>query len=357
MTTKTLSPVTHEIELQDLKIVRTKTGETEKDKFAVQIGNNQYVPTQRFWSSFGSRFLINRDMFRFFEPEEVLERVIALNSKQSKENQAIKVTSYNGELFAMVDAKKQIFTLDQVKEILESAGSNVAPRSRFDKTKNEVEIVGASFLLDREFDGMSFKIGNEEFRCRTRFDIPIDGYGDASAVAGLTRLACINGMIASTNISETVLRLQGDILGSLRRAVDTYQNDDGFRAAELRTRIAMETVASVNEVMYCRKALSDKHGSLLPKFDKITGDLSTRYGKTSFNSLSDRKKSLVPSEVSVFEVINCLTETASHLSRPEERISLDRAIHYMLGKREFDLEGIQSKTKDKFTARYFTNVA
>lgn len=355
MTTKTLSPVkTHEIDLNDLKIVRLngesdKMNLTEKERFAVQIGDSQYKPTQRFWSSFGSKFLINRDMFRFFEPEEVLERVIKKGN-----NQAIKVTSYDGELHAMVDAKKQIITLDQVRDILENSGIEVPSDNR---AKNKVEIVGSSFLLDREFDGMTFKIGNEEFRCRTRFDIPIDGYGDASAVAGLTRLACINGMIASTNISETILRLQGDMLGSLRRAVDTYQNDDGFKAAELRTRIAMETVASVNEVMYCRKALQERHGQLIPRFDRITGDLSTRYGKTSFNSLSDRKKSLVPSEVSVFEVINCLTETASHLSRPDERIALDRAIHYMLGKKEFDLEGIQNKAKDKFTARYFTNVA
>ncbi len=343
---------TQKIELSDLKIVRTQNENDRENKFAIQIGDGMYTPTQRFWSSFGSRYLVNRDMFRFFEPEEVLERVIKKNG-----NSECKVTSYNGDLFAMIDAKKEVITHDQAREILEN-GAKIQKLSGRDSVKSKVEVVGASFLLDREFDGMSFKISNEEFKCRTRFDIPIDGYGEASAIAGLTRLACINGMISSTKITETILRMQGDMLGSLRRAVETYQNEDGFRAAELRTRVAMETTASVNEVMYCRDALKSRHAELAHKFDRITGDLSTRYGKTSFNTLSDRKKSLVPSDTSCFELVNCLTEVASHLSTPESRIDVDRAIHYMLGKKEFDLEGLQvSKKKDDFTARYFTNVA
>lgn len=322
---------THTLALSELQIVK---GNKEKE-FNIKIGDEVFLPNSRFWSSFGSKFLINRDMFRFFEPAEVLERVIEKNK-----DAVCKVTSSNNTLHAMVDEKTGILTEDQVNEIF----------------KGRVQVVGSKFLHEVEFKE-KVMINSEGFNYRSRFEVPIDGYGSSSAVSGLTRLACLNGMIASTKITETIIKLGGkdDLVHSLNRAYSTYSNEDGFDYVEKRTNASMTCNASLNEVEYASKAVNYCSQQIVNNFTMAVGNLKQRYGTTSFVSLSDRKKSLVPTDVSVFELINMLTEISTHLAKPEENIHLHRAIHHLLGKKEFDLEGISEfKNKEGFVDRYFS---
>lgn len=324
----------HAVTLSDLEIVSVNSArDFSGTEYRVKIGGDTFVATNRFWSSFGSRYLINRDMFRFFTPAEVLNRCI-----EKKGNTECIVTSFNGELHAMVDPKATIMKHSDVEEILGEG----------------VQIIGSMFTLERDFPNMKLKINEEPFTYRSRFEIPIDGYGNTTATSGLLRLACLNGAVASTRLTETVFKLTGDHNGALRRAVDTYQNDVGFEHAEKRMSIAMKTNASLNEITYCSKAVQDSGlGEYLPAFNKATGNLHAVYGMSSFGGLSERKRSLVPSECTVFEAMNLLTELSTHMAEPHHKIHLHRAIHHMLGKNEFDLEGISAPKKKVFTARYF----
>jgi hypothetical protein len=62
--------------VKDIRIAETRSGTGGKTSVGVlELGGERVLPTPRFWKSFFNRFGVNDNVFRYFGPAEVFQRI------------------------------------------------------------------------------------------------------------------------------------------------------------------------------------------------------------------------------------------------------------------------------------------
>ncbi len=92
--------------IQDLQVsesVRSSTGKLQIK--AMEIDGRRVTPTSRFWKSLFARFFISDSVFRYFEPEEVFQR-IAERAKDTELRYCLELGGKSPQLLAVTNSNR-----------------------------------------------------------------------------------------------------------------------------------------------------------------------------------------------------------------------------------------------------------
>ncbi len=222
-------------------------------------------------------------------------------------------------------------------------------------------------------NGGDFNIAGDSFLNRFVMDTPIDGYGKPSIYLMLLREICTNGAIGYARAFRSDINTgkgEDNFEYALTRAFEGYNNEEGFQCIRSRFESAAKSWASINEVNKAYKTLvkchhraemrvdekyltSDRSGSdgaalmdgspVLKSFNRLVGDLTKTYGLANLEALGAKRQRVLPAGVTCYDLINFMTETATHHATPAGARSLQAYVGDALSQ-ELDLE----LSKEKF---------
>ncbi len=337
-------------DLRVRKVERTQSGRvTLKD---LTIDGQSVTATKRFWRSFFSRFGIAENVFRYFAPDEVFKRISAMSPDDSFRYCISKQASgeksggrSKNRLLAVTNMKRPVIRYDEVSDLIARyGGTDIRYRDG----------LVTSFHAPRG-GSREFSIGGDQFRDRFCLETPIDGYGHPRLFLSMLRMVCSNGMVGYTRAFRSDIPMGKHMDHCISRALESFDNGDGYAALRQRFESAQTSWASVHECLQLgvvleklqRENQSFSKG-LLGRFRSIAGNLSELYGLANLEALSDKRKRILPSKARVYDLINFASEVATHHAHADGANRMQAYIGSLIAD-EFDLEGT-AKDSPEFDA-------
>jgi hypothetical protein len=329
----------------------------------VKIKDKETEPTQRFWDSLMARFGFGNSIFTYFEHSEVFGR-IAERAPSDEVKLCIQETARGAEvpegwkpkLLSVSHAEKPMIHDDQLIKVLYNLNAqDITYRSG---------IVVSHHELRRPMD---FIIGGDKFTTKLTVETPIDGYGRPNVFLAMK---CDSNQCDLTAYSKTFQ--SGIIIGgketadyTLERAIENFNNEDGFAAFKQRLGAAQNSWASVHEFVrltriiwkfnnedFLASFLLSKYGTevegskprndLLTSLSDIAGDLRALYSVAQLDAISEKRMRVLPAKCKVYDLIKLAMEMASQKLSPEAARKVQLFIGELISA-EYDLE--ESGTK------------
>ena len=322
------------IPLRTLKIQRHDEKKSTINRLSsstAKIGNNVWtVTSRRFWKSFFDVLGVSPNILDFFEPIEVIERVI--KKKSDIELRFCTELGENPKLLAVSNPKKEFITPGKIRSLSET--------HEFRKTEYNDGIMTLTKTA-----GKRSEIGPDAFYDEHVIDVPVDGYGTPSIYLSMLREVCTNGMVARSNAFRSDIVLDRDnALYSLDRAMSSFTSKDGYNALRNRLSAAQETMASLNEAIRLRDRLTPVGQTIL---ERATGNINAAYGTANINSISKKKQQVLPVNCTVYDLLNVASEISTHVVTGNNAQRLQGWVGSIL-QEEFDLEGMTKPKSREF---------
>ena len=197
----------------------------------------------------------------------------------------------------------------------------------------------------------AIQIGPDCFKNRFTLETPVDGYGNPRIYLSLLRLLCVNGMIAYTPVFRSEIRVGKDVTWSIARALESYDNGEGYAALRQRFESAQNSWASLHECHGLYRILARLQGagnippSSLADFNRVTGNLNELYGLANLDALSSKRQRVLPARCRVYDVLNFMSELATHHATPLGNRVLQAHLGSLIAD-EYDMEGTVEKMQD-----------
>jgi hypothetical protein len=324
--------------------------------------NDRPVKTsKRFWNSLQMRFGFTPNIFRYFTHAEVFRRI---SSRSPDDKIRYCLESSDGDRPRLLAVSNPTAGLVDKDEL-----DNLLTRYRAKESKYHDGIV-RSHHAPRH--GGPFTIAGDGFEAQYVIETPIDGFGRPMVYLAMLRQICSNGAIAITPAFRSEINLGKGGKGGgakatfgLERALEGFNNEEGFAALRQRFEGATRSWASVHEVNRLGRLLPqlmtshdlplrfDAKGgdganhlsgySVTGAYRKITGDLMSMYGLANMDAVSAKRQRTLPTACRVYDLINFASELATHHAKPNGARKLQAYIGDMVSG-EFDLEN----TADQF---------
>ncbi|NNE01236.1 MAG: DUF932 domain-containing protein [Pirellulaceae bacterium] len=323
-------------DLRVREVQRTQSGRVILKN--LEIDGQSVIATRRFWRSFFTRFGIAENVFRYFAPSEVFQRISQMNADDAFRfcisNQQVAGKSTN-RLLAVTSTKRPVIRYDEVADLVSRyGGTDVTYRDGL------VTSIHAPRGGTREF-----KIGGDQFRDRFCLETPVDGYGHPKLFLSMLRMVCSNGMVGYTKAFRSDIPVGKHMDHCIARALESFDNGDGYAALRQRFESSQTSWASVHECLTLGAVLErlqrERQATtkgLLSRFRSIAGNMSELYGLANLEALSDKRKRILPSKARVYDLINFASEVATHHTLPEGANRMQAYIGSLIAD-EFDLEG------------------
>lgn len=297
----------------------------------VSVEDKNFHPTKRFWRSMALKYRFNDKFFNLFSPEEVFQKIKESNDENAPIRIAFEENANSKRILGISNPLDRIFEYNELVNFLKEQGA-------LDIKYND-GIVSAMFTP--QGGDQDFQIGLDKFQQRFELRTAVDGIGQSKINLSLLRLVCLNGMTALSPVFSSPLNIgKEDPYHSLNRALENYSNDDGFGLLENKMSDAQDALASVHECNQVQRILlkTESGSKNLTKFHRMTGSLSQMYGLNNMNALSAKKLKLLPSKCTVYDILNFITELATHQAKSGEREMLLGLTGKILAQ-DYDLEG------------------
>lgn len=349
-----------------------KTGrKTVKEVF---VQDEPLKPTERFWTSLYARYGFNSAFFKYFDHAEVFGR-ISEKEKDDRMRLCIERDSTGkGTLLGVSNPTKPIVVYDELMDTLgRYQGAGVTYHNGIVESTHTPR-AGVN----------QFQVGGDDFVNRFLLATPVDGYGAPNIYLSLLRMVCSNGVIGYAKAFRASLALgkgDDDVGPSLTRALDGFNNDEGYAALRQRVEAASTSWASVYEATSLYKLLTKAHAGknvndndgvipagaksiggyirkasegyiggesgigspLIAAYHQMTGDTSRLYGLANLDALTVKRQRTLPVKCTVYDLMNFATEVSSHYSTPSGARMMQAWLGGLMTD-EYDMEG----TKDKF---------
>ncbi|QEL14487.1 DUF932 domain-containing protein [Limnoglobus roseus] len=314
-------------------------------------------PGKRFWNSLQIRFGFTHNIFRYFSHEEVFRRI----STKAPDDK-IRYCLENGAegtpptLLAVSNPKTGVVLNDELENLLTRYRAK-------DHTYHDGIV--RSYHVPRH--SSPFTISGDGFEAQYVIETPIDGFGRPAVYLAMLRQICSNGAIAMTPAFRSEISLgRGGANASfgLERALEGFNNEEGFAALRQRFESSTKSWASVHEVARLARTVSGmltarelpnrmpvKGGDganlgdtpVMHAFGKMAGDLTSIYGLANMDALSAKRQRTLPTACRVYDLLNFASELATHHAKPTGGRKLQAYIGDLVSG-EYDLEG----TADQF---------
>lgn len=329
--------------VSDLTIHTRKEEKQEKAVVtSIELDGEKVQPTKRFWTSFFMRFGIADNVFRYFDHEEVFDR-IAQRAKNDQLRFCIERGGKEPQLLGVSNPDKPIIGYDEVIDLAGRYGSTEQYYHNGIVTTTHVPRSGDS----------CFQIGGDEFKHRFVMDTPIDGFSQPKIHLSFLRMICSNGAIGYTRAFRSELNVGKDIAFCLARALESYDNDDGYSVLRQRFLSAQTSWASLYECEQLYRVLAKQQASgnivgdetLLGRYQALTGNLHEFYGLANLDALSVKRQRILPSKTRVYDLINFASEVATHKAKPDASRALQAHIGSLISD-EYDMEGTAEKADE-----------
>lgn len=399
----------------------------------VDINGRACEPTSRFWTALQVNYGFSSNVFKYFTHKEVFDRISDVHpdsqlnvtvesfedptSGKMKERllavtNPTKVTVKHDDLLSLLG--KQGVDVEAIDyglggrgapkafgrgsigtggNMLTSTGANSTGRILGDGiSHNDGTVAGATPAeqlnnlaplsyhegvirsIHTVRNGQDFQIGGDDFCNRFVLDVPIDGYGKPAAYLVMLRVICSNLAIGYSSVFKSEISLgkgEDKFDYALGRAVEGYNNEEGFSALRQRFEMAMRSWCSINEVNKAYKMLIRLHGKgevigvndkfmteekdqfegtliaegspMIQSFHKMVGDLHGAYGLANLDALTVKRQATLPAGAKMYDMLNFLSEAATHHATPSGQRVVQAHIGDLVSA-EYDLEG----TADKF---------
>ena len=317
----------------------TPLSDSSNSALRLSFNGKEYDASKRFMSSLASQLKFSTNIFNYFTPVEVFERIYDVNPSvkfkvtfDEKENRALGVVSEKKPLLSVEDACDVIFSDKRLLDIDYKEG-----------------VISSTFDL-----GKTFNIDNDStYIQRIKLNLPVDGITTPNIYLSTLRQVCTNGMVAFVNgfKSEIILNESSGI--HLKNLLNSYDNDVGFRNLKDRIRTAQYTTASVRELLNTeclikRVMQNGVTANLLCEcLENLAGDPCDIYGTTALTNIPTNVRAQLRVRCPVNTLINFLTELSTHHLEELTDKALDK-INTFAGKtllNNFDLEGIDRWTE------------
>lgn len=330
-------------------VVNDKTG--KKIVRSVTFDGVEHRPSERFWMSLFSRYSFNSQFFRYFDHHEVFDRIVQVQGKDDI-RLCIEADEESGvsTLLAVSNPRKPIVGYDGLMEILANNGCE-------DEVTYHGGIVESVHTPRMQ---QSITLGGDLFHNRFTMATPIDGYGLPTTFLMLLRQVCSNGLVAYSPMFKSSVplgKVEDDISFAIVRAIDQYSNEEGFAALHSRITSSMSSWTSVNEAQSLYKTLVKllnyegvdgpalEGSNVLSSYHQLTGDVNELYGISNIDSLSTKRQKTLPVNCTVYDLINFITELASHHASPHGSRKLNAHVGTLISE-EYDMEGTCTHFKD-----------
>lgn len=331
----------------DLKVRKVERTENGRVKLRhLEIDGRLVTASRRFWRSFFTRFGIAENVFRYFSPDEVFARISQQNSDDAfrfciAEHAAGKQKT-EGTLLAVTNVKRPVIRYHEIAELVEQFGGT-------DVRYHEGLLISTH---QPRGGSRSLQIGGDQFHDRFCLETPVDGFGHPRLFLSMLRLVCQNGMIGYAKAFRSDIPVGKKMDYCIARALDSYDNGDGYAAIRQRFESSQTSWASVHECLQLGVVLDRAQrerqltcDGLIGRFRSMAGNLSELYGLANLEALSDKRRRILPSKARVYDLINFASEVATHHALPEGARRLQAHIGSLISD-EYDLEGTAEGAPD-----------
>lgn len=207
----------------------------------------QAKPSDRFWTSLCCQFSsygLSPKLFKLFTHREVFDRLHERLPEHGGEMRYT-VENHDGEcsLLALSRPSKAYLPFDETYDLLARTGLGAPGYARGIIRTNHAPAHMADFT-----------VGPDEFSHRYVTEIPIDGFSLPSMYLSLFRTVCSNGATAMSPAFRSSVPIGNDetnTVMALGRAIDSFNNEEGYAALRQRFESAANSWASIRE---CQKA-------------------------------------------------------------------------------------------------------
>ncbi|MCA9270073.1 MAG: hypothetical protein KDA41_16440, partial [Planctomycetales bacterium] len=239
------------------------------------------------------------------------------------------------KLLAVSSPKRPLIAFDEVRDLVQRYGAH-------DVSYHEgvVKSTHTPRGGQRPFD-----INGDRFEHRFVMETPVDGFSHPKVYLSFLRQVCSNGAIGYGRAFRSDISLGKEIGLCIARALDSYDNEEGYAALRQRFASAQTSWASVRECRQATKVLEKvglasggRRRHLQQAFHRMSGNLNELYGLANLDALSGKRQRVLPSRCRVYDVINFLSEVATHHTAPAAAQSLQALVGTMISD-EYDLEG------------------
>ena len=330
--------------LADFHVDATRETHTGKSvSRRIELHGRSAVPTRRFWKSLFMRFGIGDTVFRYFDHAEVFERISQKCADDRVRYCIATDEEGQGRLLAVTNPKRPVISYHEVNDL-------VARFDGRDVTYHDGIVTSTHTPRGGE---RPFDIRGDRFEHRFMMETPVDGFRHPKIYLSFLRQVCSNGAIGYGRAFRSDVSLGKDIGHCIARALDSYDNDEGYAALRQRFESAQTSWASVRECRGLTKLLEktgltsggDKE-HLKRDFHRMSGNLNEMYGLANLDALSQKRQRVLPSRCKVYDLLNFASEVATHHSQPAAAQGLQAFIGTLISD-EYDMEGTATG-KDEF---------
>lgn len=308
---------------------------------SMEVRGEPMDTSKRFWTSFFTRFGISDNVFKYFDHHEVFQRIAARANDDTVRYCVERNPEGRPKLLAVSAPNKPAVHPERFLDLIERyEGQDIA----YDTG------VVTSAHVPSSGDG-EFAIGTDRFKQRFVLETPVDGYGNPRIYLSMLRLICTNGMVGYAPTFRSEIRVGKEPVYSITRALESYDNGEGYAALRQRFESAQTSWASIYECNKVYRLLAKWHAAgelgptVLNDFHRATGNLNELYGLANLDALSTKRQRVLPARCRVYDLLNFLSELATHRARP----AASRALQGLLGgliADEYDMEGTAQTVKD-----------
>lgn len=307
----------------------------KKNRVVIELEGKPYHPTNRFWRSFFNRYHISESVFRYFSHEEVFQRI---SSKVRADDFRYCVEEHESglsTLLAVSNPERTMIRSGTVESIVQAFGSQGIEY-------HEGIITSTHAPRSGEFQ---YKIGPDEFKNQYVIKTPIDGFGEPQIYLSLLRLICANGAIGYTPVFRSEVRTGKDPEHAITRALSCFDNAKGYSQMAARFEAAQCSWASLHEVqrvynqlIKIKFSVPEFGASALNRLYELTGRPQELYGLANLDQLSEKRQKVLPAKCRVYDLLNFITEIATHHISHEQAMKLQALTGSFLAD-DYDLEG------------------
>ncbi|MBI1249158.1 DUF932 domain-containing protein [bacterium] len=301
---------------------------------SLELNGETVRPTRRFWKSMFMRFGFSESVFRYFDHGEVFQRI-----SERAPNDSVRFCLERGtkglRLLSVSNPKRPVITHDEVQGLLDHYGGKEIKYS---------EGVITSTHRPRSGD-CDFEIGGDRFKHRFVMETPIDGFSQPKIYLSFLRMLCSNGAIGYSRAFRSDISLGKDIGHCISRALESYDNGEGYAGLRQRFESSQTSWASLNECNKLYKLLfkwdrskSFSKSSVLTDFHRMTGRMNELYGLTNLDALSEKRLRVLPAKCRVYDLVNFASEVATHHADEASSRTLQAYIGSLISD-EYDMEG------------------
>ncbi|MBW3598903.1 MAG: DUF932 domain-containing protein [Planctomycetes bacterium] len=329
--------------VKDIRIAGTRQSPGGKTTVTgLELAGEQVQPTRRFWKSFFNRFGVSDNVFRYFEPSEVFHRISSRSADDSLRYCIERNDQGGRRILAVSSPKRPVIDYDQVATLIR----------RYDGRDVHYDSgIVTSTHAPRSGD-RTFTIGADRFQHRFVMETPIDGFSHPKLYLSFLRLICSNGAIGYSQAFRSDVSLGKDIGHCIARALESYDNGDGYAALRQRFESAQKSWASVRECVQLYKTVMKlgeqcdlEREALLRSLYRTTGNLNEIYGLANLDALSTKRQRILPARCRVYDLINFASETATHHATPIGNRAMQAFIGSLISD-EYDMEGTAEAVGD-----------